>query len=127
MMPEFEIQQRASTKNEWENMGKLAREALESVLGKEGADLEIALTKIYLLETNQGEPSWLEILTLSDDLRHSFYFNKTLIEAARMSRKSPILDQEEQKVVDQFGLRLRKAGLLFSQVPNSPRGFHRIK
>lgn len=116
--PELEINQRTPTKDEWKNMAKLAREALENVLGKEGADLEIALTRIYLIETKKR---------IDDDFGESFYFNRILIEAARMNRKTPALTDEERKVVDTFSTKLIERNLIFSQVPNSPRGLHRMK
>lgn len=118
MMPELEIHQRTPTKDEWENMGNLAREALESVLGKDGTELEIALTKIYLIETKKR---------IDDDFGESFYFNRILIEAARMNRKTPALTDEERKVVDTFSTKLIKRNLIFSQGPHSPGGLHRMK
>lgn len=126
-LAELEIHNRAPTTNEWEAMTRIAREALEIVLGTERAKAEIALYKLYLLDTNQHGPTWFETWTMpNEDLVH-FYYQKTVIGAARMDRKSPVLDKEEQKVVDEFGTRLKSAGLLFSYVPNNPRGFHRVK
>lgn len=128
MVPaETEVQHRTPTREEWDQMATLAREALEEVLGEDGARLEIILHKLYFMDTNQYGPDWIETWAMPSEDLNLFYRQKMVIAAARMSRQSPVLDDEEKKVVDVFSTRLKSTGLLFSYVPNNPRGFHKQK
>lgn len=124
---DVEVHRRAPTREEWDKMATLAREALEEVLGEDGAGLEITLHQIYLMDTNQYGPDWIETWTMPNEDLDLFYKQKTVIAAARMSRQYFTLDEDEKRVVGEFGTRLKTADLLFSYTPNNPRGFHRQK